>query len=161
MKILRQTQDHLIVEHRPILFTGLFAVVSLLTFGWGLSDLLTDGSDAWLKILFGGIFMAGTLFMVERARLTLDAQTGEVEFRRVTVLGAEHLKYTLDEVSRFEIETSRSDDTDTHRLVLIIDEGQAKGRYPVTKSYYSWFDEAVAQATNDWLDRQKCGRDRT
>jgi len=76
MKVLHHTDDKIVLEYRPILFMGAFALVSFLTFGWGLSDLFAGRPDGNIKMLVASLFVAFTLFMVERSRLTMDASTG-------------------------------------------------------------------------------------
>jgi len=95
MKVLHHTDDKIVLEYRPILFMGAFALVSFLTFGWGLSDLFAGRPDGNIKMLVASLFVAFTLFMVERSRLTMDASTGTVDFRTTTVFGRSHHIYSI------------------------------------------------------------------
>ncbi len=155
MKILLKTDRELVLEYRPILFVGAFAAVSLYIFSWGLSDLFSGG-DAWmLQLLVAGLFMGVTLLMVERSRLSMDARAGSVVFRRVSMFRNAHQIYTLQEISGFEIEKNSNRDGDAHRITMIIAEGEANGRYPLTAGYYSWLDKSIATMANDWLRKAK------
>lgn len=157
MKVTTNTPDLLIVEDRPVLIAVALIVFTLTFAGFGLF-VLAEGE--WLGALFmvlgGGMGVACFAIFVRRVQVVFhraDAADAYVELRRRNVFGARKVRHPLDEVSHAELESSRSSDgPDTHRVVLVISEGQSAGRHPITFAYSSGSGhQRCNEAINDWL----------
>ncbi len=160
MKVTTNTPALLIVEDRPVVIAVALIVFTLAFVGFGLF-VLAEGE--WLGALFlvlgGGMGIACFAIFVRRVQVVFhrvdaaDAAGAYVELRRRTVFGASKVRHPLSEVSHAELESSRSSDgPDTHRVVLVISEGQSAGRHPITFAYSSGSGhQRCKEAINDWL----------
>lgn len=156
MKIVRDTEDQLILANTPwllslglVAFTLVFVGVSLMRLGenqWqGL--LMVVGSLA-----FGGVFLVA---FVRKTQLILDRTSNTVVLRRRGLLGYSEDVYDLDDLARAITQTSRSGEgTTTRRAALTFRSGPHKGTHPVTIVYTSGRGPARAvDAINAWLGR--------
>lgn len=154
MKVTTNSPDLLIIEDRPlfiaialILFTLAFSGAGLFMIAegewWGLFFMLFGGG---MGVLFFGIF-------VRRVQVVFHRPEGYVEVRRRNVFGARKVRHDLTEIARAELQTSRSSDgPDTHRVALVIENGQSAGAHPITVAYSSGSGhQRCKEAINDWL----------
>ncbi len=158
MKILKNTDRAFVMEYRPVWFVAIFALATLAVFAVGLSHLFAGTGSAWLLLFVSTVFFAATLLLTERGRLTIDTVDETVTVRWLGVRGSQHYRFSLQEVTRFELETMYGDN-ETHRIVLVIEDGQAKGRYPLSRAYSSDLDKNIVDIANAYLDRQKRSSD--
>lgn len=154
MKVTTQTPDLLIIDDRPW-FVGLsLGIMALIFVGIGITQVLDGELGGLVFVLAVPPFMALFFFIfVRRTQLVLHGPEGWVEIRQRTLLGFNAIRHDLAEIERAIVETSRSSDSDTHRVTLIIPEGQSAGRHPVTQVYTSGGGaERAANAINHWLE---------
>lgn len=152
MKVLTNTQEMLILDHKPwLLSLGLIA--GLLTF-------LAIGGSALLngEVLFGmmfagvGIAVWGICFMAfaKRVQVILDMQAGQIVKRKRSVLGYAQDVYPLQALRGAELEETRSDGSTLYRPVLVMD-GQPN--LPVVSFYTNGFGpHRTADAINAWVE---------
>ncbi len=89
---------------------------------------------------------------VRRNQLLLDRRAGTVTLRRRTLSRYSETIHDLDHLSRAIVQTSRGDDSDTHRMALILSGGMDAGTHPFTAVYTSGTGaRRAADAVNAWL----------
>lgn len=154
MKITTDTPELLIVDDKPIILGIALTVFILIFAGIGLGLMF---SGEWWGLVFlvvgGGLGLGAFWAFVRRVQVVFHRPDGYVEFRRRNIFSGSTLRFELAEISRAEIEESRSNEGGaTWRVVLVIDEGQNVGRYPITLAYSNGGGHhRAADAINDWL----------
>lgn len=156
MKITTDTPDLLVVEDRPVLL-GIGLIVFILIFvGIGIGLMLAgEGWGIVFALLGGGMGLIAFWAFVRRVQVVFHRPQGWVEIRRKNLFGGSQVRHELANISRAEVETSRSSEGGaTYRVVLVIDRGQSVGRHPVTLAYSSGTSHHIVEAQiNDWLDK--------
>ncbi len=159
MKIVTDTPQLLVLDDRPwILGIGMGAGV--LAFVYAALQEVWDGNWGGLGFLLGAVaFLGAMAVFVRRTQVVANAAEGWIELRSRTILGYTAVRHQIGEVERAIVETQRGDDSDTHRVTLIIPEGESAGRHPVTPVYSSG-DGAhlAAKALNVWLNNYRSWR---
>lgn len=152
MKVLTNTQEMLILDHKPwLLSLGMIA---------GLLIFLAIGGSALLngELLFGLMFAGigtvvwGICFMVfaKRVQLILDMEAGQIVKRKRSVLGYAQDVYPLDALRGAELEETRSDGSTMYRPVLVMN-GQPN--LPVVSYYTNGSGpRRTADAINAWIE---------
>lgn len=154
MKVRHNTPDLLIVEARPWILGVLFAAGAVGFFGAGVVQLVAL-NIAGLGLIAGGAFMMLFFYIfVRRVQVVFHRPEGWVEIRQRTIRRYDRVRHDLAEVERAMVQTSNSGDGGpTHRVALVIPEGQSKGRHPLTNYYTGGSGaERVAKVINGWLD---------
>ncbi len=152
MKIAIDTADLLILDDRPLVVAGVLLVALLVMIGIGIAQIAAGEVLVGLAfaVLGGGFAFGGMLVFVRRNQLVLDRAGGQVLMRRRTFLRYSEQRFALEQLERAVVQTSRSGDTDTHRMALVI--GGAV--HPFTAVYTSGRGaRRGADAVNDWLAR--------
>ena len=154
MKITHNTPDLLIIDNTPWLVGILLAGMILMPVGFGINALFSgDIQTGLLVLILGGGF--GALFFavfVRRNQLVLDRRDNRVEMRRRTLFRQTSIRHDLRHLRRAIVQTSRSDNSDTHRMTLELDGGMDPGLHPFTSVYTSGKGaRRGADAVNAWL----------
>ncbi|SHH98059.1 hypothetical protein [Marivita hallyeonensis] len=156
MKVVRKTDEQLVLENTPWLLAIGLSLFILVFVGAGLARMSED--------LFEGLAMmgisavGGTLFLaifVRRTQLILDRQTDSVRLRRRGFFGYSETRFTLSDLSRARVQVSRSSKNGAHteRVALVFTEGPDEGTHPVTLVYTNGKGPRRAEtAINDWLE---------
>ncbi|MGC1495797.1 MAG: hypothetical protein WA790_08310 [Sulfitobacter sp.] len=153
MKVTRNTPDQLIVENNPIwlaVFVSSFALIFIV------AGIFTVQSETFVGVAFiiGGLVI-GSVFnivFIRRTQVILDRPRNLVELRRKSLLGFKRRTWELGHLERADVQTSRSDDSDTHRAVLVFSDGMDAGIHPITVVYTSGSGaDRAASAINSWL----------
>lgn len=154
MKVTTNTPDLLVIDDRP-LFIAIMLILFILVFvGIGLF-LVSEG--VWAGAIFGlvggGLGFTGYALFVRRVQVVFHRPEGWVEIRRKSVFASQKVRHALSEISRAEIEASRSSEgTATYRVALVIETGQTAGHHPVTEAYSNGAGhDRCAVAINAWL----------
>ena len=153
MKVSRNTPDQLIIENNPIVLAILLNTLFLVFLGAGLFNLSTD---FWFGIAFaGGAVVFGAIFnlaFIRRTQILFDRPANLVEMRRKSLLGYQRRTWALEHLDRAEVQSSRSDNTNTYRAALVFDGGMDAGTHPITLVYSSGGGaRRAADAINTWL----------
>ncbi|MCV3271787.1 hypothetical protein [Roseobacter sinensis] len=157
MKVLIDTPDRLVLEHRPILFgLGLVALTLLLVYAAMIH--YAEGRAATGHFVF---FITAALmgpafwFAVERVQVTFDRHAGTVTWRVRRLSGDRVETYSLDQVTRAMLQTRKGDhdSSDTHRVALVLGADRWENRQGLTRSYRSGPQaERIVGQINRWLD---------
>lgn len=153
MKVRKNTDHTLIVEDTPWLFAIMIVLFILVFTGVGLG-LILNGEWMGLAFVGFGIFIAPIFLyvFVRRVQVVFYRPEGWVEIRRANLLRTAKSRYDLDEVKGAILESSRSDDTATYRVTLIMEVGGVRGQIPITVAYSNvGKHQDVTDAINTWL----------
>jgi hypothetical protein len=155
LKVTTNTPDLLIVDDKP-LFLGIMLIFFILVFvGAGVMIVMSGEPLGILFGLFGGgLGLAAFAVFVRRVQVVFHRPEGYVEVRRRNLFGGNRVRHGLEEITRAELEESRSDDGGPlWRVALVIEEGPSVGRHPVTFAYSNGSGhQRAAEAINRWLD---------
>lgn len=154
MKVTHDDPDLLIVEARPWIFGLIFAGGALAFFGVGVIRLMALDIVGLGFIAGGAFLMLFFHLFVRRVQVVFHRPEGWVEIRQRTLRRYDRVRHDLSEIERAMVETSHSGEGGaTHRVALVIPEGQSRGRHPLT-NYYTGGQgaERVTKAINGWLD---------
>ncbi|WP_299673770.1 hypothetical protein [uncultured Roseobacter sp.] len=157
MKILIDTPDLLVLEHRPILLgLSLTALTLILVFA-ALSN-YADGYAArghFVLFLTAALMGPAFWFAIERVQVTFDRSVGTVTWRARRFSGERVTTHALGEVTRAMLQTRKGnhDTADSHRVALVLGTERLENRHGLTRSYRSGpHAEKVVQRINAWLD---------
>jgi hypothetical protein len=156
MKVTTDTPDLLIIDDRPLVLAGVFVVILLVFVGIGIERLFAGAvlEGLGFAILGGGFVLGGMVVFVRRNQLVLDRPGGQVLMRRQTFVTYTERRFELADLDKAVVQTSRSSDSDTHRMALVFDRGAKVGTHPFTSVYTSGRDaQRAADAVNGWLAR--------
>ncbi len=156
MKVATDTPDLLILEDRPLLVAGILLVVLLGMVGIGIAQIAAGETVSGLAfgLLGGGFAFGGILAFVRRNQLVLDRAGGQVLMRRRSLLGYSERRFELAHLDKAVVQTSRSGDSDTHRMALVFGRGAQVGTHPFTLVYTSGRGaRRGADTVNAWLER--------
>lgn len=159
MRIKHNDPDLLIVEARPWILGILFAGGALAFFGVGVVKLIALDLTGLFYFAGGAFLMLFLYIFVRRVQVVFHRPEGWVEIRQRTLSRYDRVRHDLAEIERAMVETSHSSDNGpTHRVALVIPEGQSKGRHPLTNYYSSGSGADRATKTiNDWLASARPG----
>jgi hypothetical protein len=154
MKITLDTPDQLVIDDTPWIFGLILIGAMLVTVGIGLS-LISNGEVAGgLGTGIGATAFIGLFFaiFVRRNQLVADRSRDLLELRRRTVFGKNVRRYDLHDLREAVVQTSRDDNSETHRMALIISGGMDAGTHPFTAVYSSGRGaRRAADTVNRWL----------
>ncbi|WP_298257902.1 hypothetical protein [uncultured Litoreibacter sp.] len=153
MKITRNLPEQLIVENRPWILSIALVAGGLIFFGIGLSVFL-GGETFGLLFMAASVIPFGLLFaFARRVQVLFLKEQGTLTFRRRTLMGASEVQHDLASISEAIVQTSHgSDGAPTHRVALIIPEGESAGTHPITLAYDNFSDHhGMANTINTWL----------
>lgn len=151
---IQSSPDLLVIENRPLMVALMLAAMLLLFVGIGLSTLAAGEIGTGLAMTLGAPLFLLPFFIifVRRNQLILDRREGALIHRRKSLTGYTERRHDLAALTGAEVESSRSSDTRTYRMVYVLDGGESPGRHPFTSSYSSGSGaQRAAQAVNDWL----------
>ncbi len=85
---------------------------------------------------------------------------GWVEIRQRTLTRYDRIRHDLAEIERAMVQTNNSGDGGpTHRVALVIPDGQSKGKHPLTNYYTGGAGaDRATKAINGWLDSARTPR---
>lgn len=156
MKVVRNTQDQLILRSVPWIITITLCAAFLGVIAFGLSALFAGNmSEAFWGLLaipaFLSIFIVA---FVRRDEVMFDRSRDLIEMRHSTFFGRKSVKHRLSNLGRAKLESSRSENGMTYRIAIELVDGMDKGMHPLTPVYVSGngAKRGVA-AINDWLAR--------
>ena len=159
MRIKHNDPDLLIVEARPWVLGTILAGGALAFFGTGVVKLIALELTGLFYFAAGAFMMLFFYIFVRRVQVVFHRPEGWVEIRRRTLTRYDRVRHDLAEIERAMVETSHSGDGGpTHRVALVIPEGQSKGRHPLT-NYYSGGSGAdrATRVINTWLGSSRPG----
>jgi hypothetical protein len=152
MKVLHQSETMLMLEDRPWLI-GILMIVMALVFAFGAMALIAAGEvlGGLLMGLIGvGVPVLIGALMVQRVRLTLDRQTGQITRTRRSVLGLTQQTYPLHRLKGAQVGVSTDSDGSTYRMELCL--ADPPETVPFTTYYTSGQrPERMAEAVESWL----------
>ncbi len=156
MKITRETPDQLIIENNPIWLAIFVSVFGLIFFGIGLANVRAEPGMG-IAFIAGGLAIAVgfNMIFIRRTQLILDRPRNLVELRRKGWLNYVSMTWELQYLTRADVQSSSSGDTNTYRAALQISGGMDAGTHPITLVYSSGRGaKRAANAINRWLDSQ-------
>jgi hypothetical protein len=154
MKVTRDTPGMLVLDEVPWL---LAAVLALPVLGFAGATLALLVAGEWFgaagALAGTALWVMALVVFVERLQLILDRGTDTVTLRRRTLWRYRQDRFALSSLSRVDVESRRgSKGGRVHRAVLVFDEGEDRGRHPVTEVFSSGSGaERTAAAVNGWL----------
>lgn len=157
MRVVENTPSRLVLRDRShlaaMLVMGIAVIFAVLGFGG-----LAGAEDATERLVFGlfGVgsipIALGALFIVRTHTHAFDRQAGVIDRRVTRLLGRnEHARIPLGHIRRAVVETDHDHDGDTHRVVLILDDGARETMLPLRDYYSSSAQQGTADAINRWL----------
>jgi hypothetical protein len=149
MRIVADTPELLVIDHRPWR-VGIGLILFILAFtGVGLAMLLAGEGGGWWPLGVGLVLGIGSfLVLVRRIQLVLDRGHGEGRLHDRNVFRTEHLRFALIGIERVLVEEEPSRDGTTRRVALVVG-GTAHPLTPYFSAHPS--HREVADAINDWL----------
>ena len=154
MKVTAKSHDLLIIDNQPwiwavLLLVGAFVFVGITYFTVVIEDQLMG-----LMMLLG---VAWCLFFFvhvsRRTQVVFNANEGWMEIRTRTFFGYNAVRHALQEIERAKVETLQGKETESHRVIFVIPEGQSKGHHPMTVLHYAGpAAHKAAAVINAWLD---------
>ena len=154
MKVKHNDPDLLIVEERPWVLGVIFAGGALVLFWVGMVRLIALELAGFAYIAMGLFLLLFLYLFVRRVQVVFHRPEGWVEIRQRSLTRYDRIRHDLAEIERAMVQTNNSGDGGpTHRVALVIPEGQSKGKHPLT-NYYSGGSGAdrATKAINGWLD---------
>jgi hypothetical protein len=152
MKVIERTDTTLVLEDQPWLL-GAFVILAVVLFLAGGMVMVASGlllGGLGMAVLGAGVPLLIGALMVRRVRLTLDLGTGLVTRASRSVAGLTLAQYALDRVVGAQVAQSRSRDSTTSRLELVL-QGPPE-TVPFTSYYISGNrPEALCRTVNHWL----------
>ena len=152
MKILYNTPERLIVEHKPVwiavfitLFSLIFIAVGLLMTRETLFGLVFVG----VGLFFGVVF---SLVFVKRTQVIFDRTAQTVELRRKSLQRYTRRDWDLRHFERAMVQSTTSDEgTKMYRPTLVFSGGMDAGKHPIVSSYQSGKGaQRLVDAINGW-----------
>lgn len=153
MKVRSNTPDRLVLERAPWLL-GLMLIAFVLIFvGVGLAMTLSGELMGLFILLFGGgIGAAAFLAFVRKTQVIFDTTAASVTHRVQTMFGFTETVIPLAAVDEASIQTSRGDQTDMHRPVLMMAEAHPERVVPLVTVYVSGRSAfKTRDVVNAWL----------
>lgn len=151
--MIRQTPEHLVLIHRPILLGAALAIGALVLMAFGLWHII---GGAWVKAsvaLVAAAALAGPAlwFGTERIEVVFDAPRGQctIETRRLN--GTQHETIKLDQITQAALDTHKSPGhgAGAHRVALVL----SPGHRPLTAGYTGNRSAKDLEARiNGWLE---------
>ncbi|MGB5559221.1 MAG: hypothetical protein WBN04_14565 [Paracoccaceae bacterium] len=154
MKVKHNDPDLLIVEERPWVLGVILGGGALVLFWVGMVRLIALELAGFAYIAMGLFLLLFLYLFVRRVQVVFHRPEGWVEIRQRTLTRYDRIRHDLAEIERAMVQTSNSGDGGpTHRVALVIPEGQSKGKHPLT-SYYAGGSgaDSATKAINGWLD---------
>ncbi len=163
MKISREDDDELILDHVPWGLTLFLLALTLLLLASGLTTLLQGELTAGLfvSVVGGGAMFAALALAAERCQLWLSRPAGTMVFRRRSVRGLREESHPLARVKGATLQRGpsrgRNRRRPTWRAALILVDG---AQIPLTNTYTDGPGPERAKAAVDrWLARRPAGPD--
>jgi len=155
MKITYSDNNRLIVEERPWLFAIFLAVFILAFAGAGVAALFQGEVMVALLCAGGVAFIWLFVFIfVRRVQVIFDREEGLIDIRRKTLRRQIRRTLPLAVLKWAQVAESRSSDSTTYRVELVLAPGHNDGPLPLT-NYYSSGERSkreVANAINTLID---------
>lgn len=153
MKVKKNTDHTLIVEDAPWFF-GLMMVLFILVISSIGLVMLLDGELAGLIFLGVGVIVLPLIayLFIRRVQVVFYRPEGWVEIRRANLLRQSKARYTMNEVKRAVVQSTRSDNNTLYRVALVMEKAGVQDTKPLTTSYSNvGKPHASAEAINAWL----------
>lgn len=157
MKILTDTPDRLVIEHRPILLAAALVAMTLLLLYASMAAFAEGdpGKAVFVLVVTALLMVPSFWFAVERVQVTFDRTAQTLTLRKRRLNGERFETHPLGDVTRAMLQTRKGDhDTaDCHRVALVLGADRLENRHGLTRSYRSGPQaEKVVQRINAWLD---------
>jgi len=153
MKVVTDTPDRFEAVETPWLMailSGLFIVVFSIAGAGALASGEPAGAGLFLGTLLG---VTCLLIFARHTPVVLDRTAGTMEIRRRSVLSRSHLRYSLAEVARADLQYSGGTGRKSWRIAIHIPEGDGAGWHPLTPDYANVRGRRrTVKAMNAWLE---------
>ncbi|WP_415921758.1 hypothetical protein [Tateyamaria sp. SN6-1] len=164
MKIKRDTEDQLILEHTPWLISIMLVVMMVTSVGMGgmfalmgLSEGIAIFTIMGLAAPVVGIAMCtfAMRIFVKRTQVILDRGPNTLTVRTRGMQGYDEIIHDLSHLSHAILETSRSNEgQQMTRPAIVLTGGMSEGTHPLVTSFVSGFGPKKAvDAINRWANR--------
>jgi len=148
MKVVENTPERLVLEHRPYLLGGFTWFMGMVAFVTGVLGLETEGWERLFITLLGvGVMVAAAVFF-PFVRITLYRKAQLVERRRAHIDKARVLTIPFADLSRVRQEANWSDGARLTRLVLELKDGRL---VPLETGYSSRDLDPIETEVMSWL----------
>ena len=150
MKIVENTDQRLVIEHRPWVLAGLVWAMGLAALYGAVTGKQIDGLAEHILVAALGVGVTfAAWYWFAFLRITFDRDTGQVEHRSLRPFGSRSKFVDLAKVEGARIEANWSEGARLTRLVLDTEDGAAALEY----GYGSGDRTALETAVNEWLTR--------
>ncbi len=165
MKITRNTDDQLVLDHIPWVLSIGLALLVILFVGIGLLPLGQSSDPMWwffsglFIVAGGGLWLMALGLFAKRLQFIFDRQSDRIRIRRRSIFKHTEITHKLSRLTEARIETDFSESGQTlHRPVLIL--GSTRGGEPteIRVPLHEYFTngpgpEVMVDAVNRWLAR--------
>lgn len=155
MKVVRNTEDQLVLSAVPWIMGLILCGLFILIINFGLTSFFEGNStDAFWGLVGIPAFLAIFIVVfIRRDDLMLDRRRNLVELRHSTFRGRTRVQHELEHLERAIVQTSRnSKGSETHRIAIILSGGMDAGTHPITPIYAGGrAAKRGAAAINAWL----------
>ena len=147
MKVIRNTPEQLILEHRPWFWSVMFAIAFLgLIVGWWVV-VQNQNWHALPVLIIGTPLITLGLFVVERWQLILDRSQDRITIRRRTISNYHTQTYALPDLQCARLETVKeTGEAAVHRVLLHVADPDNKEQ-PLSAVYQGGSDAAEMVST--------------
>ena len=157
MKIMTDTPERLVLEHRPLLLALLLVMLTLmLIYATMAAYAEGDTGKAFFTLAVTVVLMVPSFwFGIERVQVIFDRREKTCTVRKRRLSGDLFETHPLDTVTRAMLQTHKGnrDDPDSHRVALVLGADRLENRHGLTHSYRSGpRAQKVVQRINAWLD---------
>ncbi|WP_299778808.1 hypothetical protein [uncultured Roseobacter sp.] len=157
MRILTDTPDRLVIEHRPLLLALALVALTLLLLYAAMASYAEGDTGKALFVLAVTLLLMGPSFWfaVERVQVIFDRRARTYTLRKRRLAGDQFETHPLDTVTRAMVQTHKGnhEDPDCHRVALVLGADRLENRHGLTHSYRSGQQaRQVVGRINAWLD---------
>lgn len=153
MKIVEDTPDRLVIRHVPWLVIVVLVVLFALFLPAVVNGLLVGALGRVWPFMAALLFLFGVgWIMIHPVRIILDADRGEMEVLRISLVSRHHVAYPLEEVDRTEVKSWETEESRQSMLLVHLDRGDSAGWHDVTRASNMGNPWVAAKAINRWLE---------
>ena len=159
MRIVSESDQQLILEHKPMVLPAIAAVLAFAVLAQALRSPGSVSLSGWVGTVLGSA-VAGFIayLMALPSRVVFDAGAGEVSWHHKGWPGRAHGRRKLDEITGVEV-ASRSPGGDGAGRVTLL---TAEGPIPLTRDFWGiGRHEQTAKRIREWLGQHGAGADVT
>ena len=150
MRIVENTDQRLVIKHRPWFLAGLMWAMGLAAlYGAVTGKQISSLGEHVLVAALGIVVCAAAWYFFAFVRITFDRGTGQVERRSLRPFGSRSRFIPLAEVQGAQIDAQWSDGARLTRLTLETEDG----RVPLEHAFGPVDRRALEATVNEWLSR--------